>query len=133
MRHLTSSSAFTLCTSSLLLQSPILEEEHLDGNHIIVTVTLNDNDIQIPTHALVDCGATGYAFIDEDFVCLHTLPMFKLKNPRNLEVIDGRSIESGTITHMTKLQMTIANHHEELPLFITKLGHYPVVLGIPWL
>lgn len=29
--------------------------------------------------------------------------------------------------------MTIDKHTETLPLFVTKLGHYPVVLGIPWL
>jgi hypothetical protein len=29
--------------------------------------------------------------------------------------------------------MTIDKHAEEIPMFVTKLGHYPVVLGIPWL
>jgi len=27
----------------------------------------------------------------------------------------------------------IQDHKEQLPIFITKLGHYPIVLGIPWL
>jgi len=29
--------------------------------------------------------------------------------------------------------MKIQEHKEQLPMFITKLGHYPIVLGIPWL
>ena len=35
--------------------------------------------------------------------------------------------------HMTKLKMTIAGHQEKIPLFVTKLGHYSIVLGLPWL
>jgi len=27
----------------------------------------------------------------------------------------------------------IEDHNEQLPMFVTKLGHYPIVLGIPWL
>jgi hypothetical protein len=50
-----------------------------------------------------------------------------------VEVIDGRLIESGDITHIAKVGMQIQEHKEQLPIFITKLGHYPIVLGIPWL
>ena len=111
----------------------MLGEESLDGSHLVISVILDDNETRIPTHALVDCGATGYTFIDEEFVRHHKFPLYKLQNPRVLEVIDGRPIESGTITHMTKLRMIIDKHQEELPLFITNLGHYPMVLGIPWI
>ena len=118
--------------SSLSLH-PTIAEQVLDGNHLVVSIELQDNSTRITTQALIDCGATRYAFIDEEFVRCHQLPLFKLDIPRALEVIDGRPIESGTITHMTKLQMSVNGHHESLPLFITKLGHYSVVLGIPWL
>lgn len=59
--------------------------------------------------------------------------MYSLKIPRALEVIDGREISSGDITHITMVPMIIDGHREELPSFVTKLGHYPLVLGIPWL
>ena len=111
----------------------MLEEELLDGNHIVISMELNDEISCLPTHALVDSGATGYAFADEEFVRDHNLPMFKLKNPRSLEVIDGRPVESGAITHITKISANINGHKEELPMFITKLGHYPIVLGLPWM
>jgi hypothetical protein len=29
--------------------------------------------------------------------------------------------------------MKILDHEENLPMFVTKLGHYQIVLGIPWL
>ena len=42
-------------------------------------------------------------------------------------------MESGDVTHLTKLTITIDKHSETLPLFVTKLGHYPIVLSIPGL
>src|SRR5690606_32142194 len=78
-------------------------------------------------------GATGFAFVDEEFVRQHNLPKFSLRVPRALEVIDGRPIASGDITHLVKVPMTIGGHTEHLLAFVTRLGHYPLVLGIPWL
>lgn len=100
---------------------------------MMVTCTLEDNEKFVKTYAMIDCGATGYAFIDEDFARRHNFPLFALKNPRTLNVIDGRPVASGAITHITKLPLQIREHHEMVPLFVTKLGRYPIVLGIPWL
>ena len=95
--------------SSCSLQSDI-KEKSLDENHIIISTQIQDESSLISTHALVDCRATGFAFIDKEFAYNHNFPLFKLKKPHCLEVIDGRPIESGLITHMTKLKMTIASH-----------------------
>ena len=118
--------------SSCSLQSDV-KEESLDENHIVISTQIQDESSLISTHALVDCGVTGFTFIDEEFAHDHNFPLFKLKKPRCLEVIDGRPIESGLITHMTKLKMTIAGHQERIPLFVTKLHYYSIVLGLPWL
>ena len=91
------------------------------------------NNQEIPTHALIDCGATGIAFIDQHFACHHQIPLQELKEKKQVEVIDRRPIESGDITHIAKVGMKIQGHGEQLPMFVTKLGHYPIVLGIPWL
>ena len=72
-------------------------------------------------------------FIKKSYIYYYNLPLFPLKTPRSLEVIDGRPIESGDITHMTRLRLDIDQHTEEIPMFVTKLGHYPIVIGIPWL
>jgi hypothetical protein len=66
-----------------------IEEGSMDGNHLIVTCTLSLNHKEISTHALINSGATGYAFIDQDFANRHQLSPRPLKKPRALEVIDG--------------------------------------------
>jgi len=35
--------------------------------------------------------------------------------------------------HIGKVGMTIQDHTEQIPMFVTKLEHYPIVLGIPLL
>jgi hypothetical protein len=105
----------------------------MESKHLVVKYTLKIGDKLVDTHALIDCGATGIAFIDKDFVRHHQLEEKELKEARELEVIDGRPIESGTITTMAKLDLGIRGHQEKLPAFVTKLGHYPIVLGLPWL
>ena len=116
--------------SNCSLQSDV-KEESLDENYIVISTEIQNESSLISTHTLVDCGATDFAFIDEGFAHGHDFPLFKLKKPCCLEVIDGRAIECGLITHITKLRMTIAGHQEKIPLFVTKLGHYCIVLGLP--
>ena len=121
-----------MCFSGLSFSDEGLNEEKMDGNHLAIVCRIV-SEKPILTHALIDNGATGYAFIDKDFVCHHHLPLLPLKKPRRLEVIDGRPVSSGTITHYVKAQLKINDHLEEALFFVTKLGHYPIVLGIPWL
>jgi hypothetical protein len=91
------------------------------------------NNQELPTHALINCGGMGIAFMDQDFARHHQISLQKVKEKKQVEVIDGRPIESGDITHIGKVGMQLQEHKEQLPMFITKLGHYPIVLGIPWL
>jgi len=62
-----------------------------------------------------------------------SVTLVPLSNPRSLQVIDGRPISSGNITHTTTVNLLINQHQEKLPMFVTQLGHYPIVLGIPWI
>jgi hypothetical protein len=70
--------------------------------------------------------------VDKDFVPNYELEEKEFGESGGLEVIDGGPIESGTITTMVKLPLVIQLHDKPLPAFVTKLGHYPIVLGIPW-
>jgi hypothetical protein len=63
-----------------------------------------------PTHALIDCGATVIALMDQDFACHHQIPLQELKEKKQVEVINGRPIESGYITHITKVGIPIQEH-----------------------
>ena len=102
--RLSASTSMSLHISSLSLQAQVLEEELLDGGHIVVSVKLDDKSNKFcSSYALVDCSATGYTFIDEAFARDHNLPLYKLKTPRSLEVIDGRPIKSGLITYLIRL------------------------------
>jgi len=106
-------------------------EGSMQGKHLVITSTLTVNNQEIPTHALIDCGATGIAFMDQDCTRHYQIPLQELKEKKQVEVIDRRPIESGDITHIGKIGMKIQNHGDLLRMFITKLGHYPIVLGIP--
>jgi len=108
-------------------------EGSTEGKHLVITCTLTVNNQEIPTHALIDCSATGIAFMDQDFARHLQIPLHELKEKRQVVVIDGRPSESGDIAHIAKAGMMIQDHKEQLPMFVTKLGHYPIVLGIPWL
>ena len=105
----------------------------LDGHHLIIKCTIEDTPRRLDTHSLIDCGASGFAFIDMDFVQQHNFPLHSLRDPRRLEVIDGRPIDSEDITHVAKVGLDINGHREQVSAFVTKLGHYPFVLGIPCL
>ena len=121
-----------MCFSGLSFSDAGMNEEKMDGSHLAITCQITCEK-PILTHALIDNGATGYAFIDHDFACHHHLQQLPLKKPRRLEVIDGRPVSSGMITHYVKTPLKINNHLEEALFYVTKLGHYPIVLGIPWL
>ena len=44
----------------------------LDGSHLVIAIKLGDSPhSSFLTHVLVDCGATGYAFVDEDYARNH--------------------------------------------------------------
>jgi hypothetical protein len=81
----------------------------------------------------LECRATGYALIEQDFANHYQLLPCPLKTPHTLEGIDGQKISSGHITHIVEAQLSIHEYRERLPMFVTKLGYYPMVLGIPWL
>jgi hypothetical protein len=109
------------------------QESELDGNHLIVPCTLSNHDLRIDTHALIDCGCTGYSFMNDKFTRPHNFPHHQLKTPKTIEVIDGRPISSSNITEYIHVDCTISDHHEKRVTYVASIGHYPHVLGIPWL
>ena len=98
----------TVCISSSSFSDMGLGEGSMEGDHLVVACQLACSDSPtsvIPTHALVDNGATGYVFIDKDFARQHQLPLTPLRNTRQLEVIDGRPVSSGLITHFVRAKI----------------------------
>jgi hypothetical protein len=114
--------------SRLSISKAYLIEGSMEGKHLIITCSLTMQEQVIQTHALIDCGAMGIEFMDQDFACHNKIRLRKLKEKRQVEVIDGRTIESGEITHLVNVGMNIENHKEQMPMFVTKLEHYPSIL-----
>jgi len=108
-------------------------EGSMERKHLVITCSLTIRDQVIQAHALIDCGATGIAFMNQDFTRHHEVPLKEIKEKTQVEVIDGRTIESGDITHLAEVGMDIQDHKERILMFVTKLGHYPIVLAIAWL
>ncbi len=83
--------------------------------------------------ALVDSDATFF-FIDQTFVTQHNIPVVKKSTLILVEVIDGRTIVPGAITHKTTpLELRIGKHVEKIVLNIISTPHHPIILGLLWL
>jgi hypothetical protein len=110
------------------------QENKIDRNYLVIPYTLSDYHIEINTCVLVDCGCTGLSVMSDTFRCQYNFPHYQLKHPKTIEVIDGRPISSSEITEYVEVQCTIiGDYYETLTTYLTSLGHYPYVLGIPWL
>jgi len=103
-------------------------EGSMEGEHLVIACSLTVNIQEIPTPALIHWGATGIAFMDQDFAHHHQIPLYELKERKLVEVINRRPIEFGDITHIDKVGMQIQEHKEQLPMFIAKLRTDPNVL-----
>ena len=98
-----------------------------------LSVNIVIRGVSIPTSALVDSGAAS-SFIHTTFVHRHSIDLQLKASPQKLEVVDGRPIASGAITHETiPLRLEIGSHAEDIQLNVADIGHYPIILGSPWL
>jgi hypothetical protein len=93
--------------SQFSIGSAEIKESLMESKHLVVKCLRKIGDRLIDTHVSIDCGATGIAFVDKDFVRHHQLEEKLLPESRELEVIDRGPIESGTITTMGKLNIGI--------------------------
>jgi transposase InsO family protein len=107
--------------------------DHLQKSHITIPVTLQCGDRVVRTHAMIDSGATGN-FVNASFVSASGFVTEELRTPRDLYVVDGRPITSGQITHHLKTDLCSEKiHSEKISLYVTAIGSFPVILGLPWL
>ena len=111
-----------------------VEEETRRANLMILAANLTLHDASLRTYAMPDTGAEGKRFIDKDWAVDNGFTLQPLKDPIRLETFDGQEAEDGPITHYVQSSMRIQDHLEIKALFlVTRLAHYPVVLGLPWL
>ncbi len=87
---------------------------------MILPVTLESGKQRLPTYALTDSRAQGKGFIDQSWAETHELPLKRLQRPFTLEVFDGRSAESGKVTHYATASIRVTDHYEkEIKLYTT--------------
>jgi len=71
--------------------------------------------------------------MDQDFARHHQIPLQESNEKQHVQVIDGRPFQSVDITHVGNVGIMIQDHKKRLPMIVVKLGHHPIVLGMPWL
>ena len=104
-------------------------------DHIVLPDIIASKETLFNTFAMADCGATASS-IDFLFAQLHGLKLILMQHSCDFTVADGRIISSEAITHTVRIAFALGAHRQHrkvLELFVTRLGQYPVVLGLPWL
>jgi hypothetical protein len=115
----------------LSVRKVMVLEGSMKGKHLVITCTLTMSSQEIPIHALINCRATGIAFRDQDFAYHRQIILHQLKEKTQVEVIDGRPIQSEVISNINLVDIKIQDHFEPLPMSITKSRYFPVIPGIP--
>ena len=111
-----------------------IQEESQRSDLLILPATLLLGDRRIRTYAMTDTGCEPRGLIDESWARDNGLKLEPLKRPWKLRVADGNEVDSGSVTHYVCVPLRIHDHREEKSrLYVTKLGHYPVILGLPWI
>ena len=82
----------------------LLDEKALkEGDYLVVSYILINNENEISSHAMIDNNTIAYAFIDENYARCKNLPLYKLKKPRSLKVFNETLTTSGDITYIVKV------------------------------
>lgn len=88
---------------------------------------------KLKTLALLDSGASA-CFLDEEFVRHHKIRLIPKPTPVHVEVIDGRPLSSGSVTHESEPMEVAFNGHSSYVVFnIIRTPSNPVILGLSWL
>src|ERR1700753_2640896 len=109
-----------------------INRKSLQVCHMEVACEVGQGDNTVQTKAIIDSGAMS-CFIDIQFCKNRGFKLIRKQKPITVEVIDGREISSGAITHEARLCLSIASQTEETVFNVMKLGHNDLVLRIPWL
>jgi hypothetical protein len=105
------------------------DKETLQRNeHLIISYILDNQNNKIRLNALIDFDVIEISFVNKEFARCHSLPLYKLKESQDLEIIDNRFSQAEKITHVIKIKLIINKHIEKLFMFVIKLEHYLLVL-----
>jgi hypothetical protein len=118
-------------TSVTTSSGPTLSSEPSRCFNIPLKIDFHPHSIKVK--ALLDFGAS-VCFIDKNLVKHHNLPIVPKKYPVTVEVIDGRPLILGDVTHKTKpLDIILEGHRITIIFNIISSPSNPLVLGLSWL
>jgi len=103
-----------------------------DNDHIMVKLQLHSGKESVTINAMIHSRATE-DFIDREVCNKHGIKMIKAKNPREIDLADGKPSPMGPVTHMTKVSMDISRHRELATFQVANLQNHEVILRMPWL
>lgn len=109
---------------------------HASQQHLVLPCTItNTNGSSLDnTPTILDCGCSGYAFMDNSFARKNNLQTFPLHDPRALRMFNGEVPKDSIVREVAQIRLKIGNHYENTFCFLTQLGlDHPVILRIPWL
>ena len=111
------------------IEGPILSSE--PSSCFMIELYLGPKNYR--AFALLDSGASA-CFLDEEFVKSRRIPLVQKPKPVHVEVIDGRPLSSGDVTHETRpIKVTIDGHDSYIAFNIIRSPSNPVILGLSWL
>jgi hypothetical protein len=97
------------------------------------TISLSLGPQKQKTLALLDSGAST-CFLDEEFAKRHKIRLIQKSKPVHVEVIDGRPLLSGSVTHESEpIEVTFKDHSSYVVFNIIRTPSSPVILGLSWL
>ncbi len=118
-------------TSVTTTSSPILSSKPSRCFNIPLKIYFHPHSIKVK--ALLDSEAST-CFIDKNLVKRHNLLIVLKKYPVTVEVINGRPLISGDVTHETKpLDIILEGHRSTIVFNIISSPFNPLVLGLSWL
>jgi hypothetical protein len=114
-----------------LIKGPILTSKASPCFTISIIVKMDSSSVKV--RVLLDSEAST-CFIDKDFADCHKLSLVTKKNLIPVEIIDGRPLVSGNVTHeIIPLYIVLKGHYSIIVFNIIKSSSNPVVLGLSWL
>ena len=119
----------------MISSSLSLADDSFASEPLVTPYTLFNNNKRNTVKALVDTGATGYAFINETtahIICENLeISLIPLSKPKPVKGFDEH-LAKRPITHAIYPGLTVQDHSElTAPMLITPLRQHPVILGKP--
>ena len=96
-----------------------------------VHLTLNAQINSLPPITFMDSGATG-VFLHPTFAQACHAKIQSKAVPREVQVIDGRTISFELITQEATIELCMGDHQEIETANLTNIGCFLCILKIPW-